>query len=283
MQTILSNSKITATIAHLGAELISLKNHHNKEYIWEGNPEFWGKHSPVLFPIVGALKNNSYLFNDKEYQLSRHGFAREMNFTLVNSTAETAIFSIQSNPETLQVYPFEFEFQISYTLEDSKISIAYTVINKNKTSMFFSVGAHPAIALPENFESYSLQFEKSEKANYYLLADNLISDKTKELDLNEKSLPLHYELFEKDALIFKNLESNALTILENKKPYLKVVFTDFPSLGIWTVVNAPFVCIEPWLGYADTFQNNGRLEDKEGIIELLADKNFKAQFSLEIL
>lgn len=283
MQTTLSNSKITATIKHLGAELISLKDNTNKEYIWEGNPDFWGKHSPVLFPIVGALQNDTYTFNNQKYNLSRHGFAREMNFSLVSSTNESATFSIQSNTETLKVYPFEFELQIIYTLDDYKIYIGYRVINKSLEKMFFSVGAHPAIALPNNFEEYSIQFEKPEIAKHYLLENNLISNKTKQLDLTQKPLSLSYDLFANDALIFKSLESSSVTILENDKPYLKVDFADFPSLGIWTVNNAPFVCIEPWLGYADTITNSGNLDEKEGILELLPQSNFKSQFSLEIL
>lgn len=283
MKTVLSNAKTTAIINHLGAELTSLKSSTDKEYIWEGNPTFWGKHSPVLFPIVGALKNNSYLFKNQEYSLSRHGFAREMDFTLVASTNESATFSIHHTDETLKVYPFEFELQIIYTLVDSKIAIQYNVINNGTDTMYFSVGAHPAISLPLNFEKYAIAFEKPEVANHYLLEDNLISKHTKQIDLVEKDLPLNYTLFENDALIFKTLESKSLTILEENKPYLKVDYDDFPSLGIWTVNQAPFVCIEPWLGYADTVTNSGVLQEKEGIIELLPNTDFQATFSLEIL
>lgn len=283
MKTFLSNSKIAATINHLGAELVSLKGENNKEYIWEGNPKFWGKHSPVLFPIVGALKNDSYKYKEKNYFLSRHGFAREMEFKLVTSTPESATFSIESNDETLKVYPFNFEFQITYTLEECKISTKYTVINKNSDNMFFSVGAHPAIALSENFENYSIQFEKPEIATYYLLENNLISDKTKAIDLTQKPLSLNYQLFANDALIFKTLQSHAVTILENQNPYIRVDFYDFPSLGIWTVNKAPFICIEPWLGYADTIFNTGKLDEKEGIIELNSYQTFEAKFGIEIL
>jgi galactose mutarotase-like enzyme len=115
--TTLKNNTLTAQIQHLGAELISLKSSQGKEYIWEGNPEFWGKHSPVLFPIVGTLKNNTFHHNEKNYHLSRHGFAREMEFQLIDSTENSATFSIQSSEETLKVYPFEFELHLIYTLE----------------------------------------------------------------------------------------------------------------------------------------------------------------------
>lgn len=283
MITVISNSKLTASIKHAGAELFSLKNKHDKEYIWEGNPAFWGKHSPVLFPIVGTLKNNTYTINNISYHLPRHGFARDMEFNLVSKTDESAVFSIQSNDKTIKIYPFEFELQIIYTLIDSQLDIKYKVINKTNSKMPFSIGAHPAIALSENFENYTLEFEKKEALKYSLLENDLISNKTKQLETKEGQIQLNYSLFENDALIFKSLESNSLTISENNIPYVKVDFYDFPSLGIWTKENAPFICIEPWFGYSDTPENSGKLFEKEGILILEANQTFNSKFSIEIL
>ncbi|TDE49808.1 aldose 1-epimerase family protein [Flavobacterium sp. GT3P67] len=282
MTTIISNSNLSAEIKHFGAELISLKTNRNREYIWEGNPDFWGKHSPILFPIVGTLKNNSFHHNGIEYHLSRHGFARDMEFELINATENSATFSIQSSDETLKVYPFEFELQIIYTLDGNNLSIEYKVINNGKTEMPFSIGAHPAFALLNQFENYSIAFEKEELLEYYLLEDDLISNKTKKLEVHNKQIPLTYDLFENDALIFKTLQSNSLTILENENPILKVNFENFPSLGIWTKMNAPFLCIEPWFGYSDTNENSGNLLEKEGIQILNSRENFEAKFSIEI-
>lgn len=282
MTTTISNSILNASIKHAGAELFSLKDNQNKEYIWEGNPDFWGKHSPVLFPIVGTLKNNTYTIDKKEYQLSRHGFARDMEFKLVEKTQNSAVFSLESNEETLKKYPFEFELQLIYTLEKTSLNIEYIVINKGETKMPFSIGAHPAIALPENFESYSFKFEKEEPLKYNLLENDLISNKTETLKTTGNIVPLNYSLFENDALVFKTLESNSLTILENNKPYVQVDFEDFPSLGIWTKDQAPFVCIEPWFGYSDTADNSGYLFEKEGILVLEADQSFHSQFSIKI-
>lgn len=283
MNTTISNSTISASIKHSGAELFSLKNNQNKEYIWEGNPDFWGKHSPILFPIVGTLKNNTYTINGKEYQLPRHGFARDMDFQLVDKTENSAVFSLKWNAETLKKYPFEFELQLIYTLEDTSLNIEYKVINNSKTKMPFSIGAHPAIALPENFENYALEFEKEEVLKYYILENDLISNKTEVLKTTDNLIPLNYQLFENDALIFKTLESNSLTILENSKPYIKVDFEDFPSLGIWTKDQAPFVCIEPWLGYSDTSENSGDLFEKEGILVLDTNQTFHSKFSITLL
>lgn len=283
MTTIIKNSILTAEIKHFGAELISLKTNLNKEYIWEGNPEFWGKHSPVLFPIVGTLKNNSFHHNEIEYHLSRHGFARDMEFELIDATENSATFSLQSSAETVKVYPFEFELQIIYTLRENNLSIIYKVINKGKTAMPFSIGAHPAFALPNQFKNYVIAFEKDESLEYYLLENDLISNKTKKLKVHDKKIPLNYKLFEDDALIFKTIKSKSLTILENENPILRVHFEDFPSLGIWTKKNAPFICIEPWFGYADTTENSGNLFEKEGIQILESNTTFHSKFSIEIL
>lgn len=282
MNTTISNSTFKASIKHAGAELFSLKS-QNKEFIWERNPDFWGKHSPVLFPIVGTLKNNTYTISGQEYQLPRHGFARDMEFQLINQTENSATFSLQSSTETLKKYPFEFELQLIYTLKENTLDIEYRIINKNETKMPFSIGAHPAIALPGNFENYSLKFEKEEVLQFSLLKNDLVSDKTQILETEENSVPLNYKLFENDALVFKTLESNSLTILENSKPYIKVDFEDFPSLGIWTKEQAPFICIEPWFGYSDTPGNSGDLFEKEGILILDANQTFTSKFSIEIL
>ena len=283
MNTTISNSKLKASVKYAGAELFSLTDNQNKEYIWEGNPDFWGKHSPVLFPIVGTLKNNTYTINEKEYQLSRHGFARDMEFQLINKTENSAVFSLQSNAETLKNYPFDFELQLIYTLRETTLDIEYKVINKSESQIPFSIGAHPAIALPKNFESYAFKFDKDEVLKYSLLENDLISNKTEILETYENLIPLHYKLFKNDALVFKTLESNSLTILENSKPYIKVDFEDFPSLGIWTKDQAPFVCIEPWFGYSDTAENSGDLFEKEGILVLDANETFHSKFSITII
>lgn len=283
MTTTIKNSNLSAEINPFGAELISLKSNNNKEYIWEGNPDFWGKHSPVLFPIVGTLKNNSFLYEGTQYHLSRHGFARDTTFELIEKKENSATFSIKPSMETLKKYPFEFELQLIYTLHNSNLDIEYKVINTGKSKMPFSIGAHPAFALVGNFKNYSIAFEKEEPLEYHLLENDLISSKTATIQSNQKQIPLTYDLFENDALIFKKLQSNALTILEDSNPILTVHFEDFPSLGIWTKMNAPFLCIEPWFGYSDTNENSGNLFEKEGIQVLDKDQTFQAKFSIEIL
>ena len=283
MITTISNSILTAQIKHLGAELFSLKDNSSKEYIWNGNPTYWGKHSPVLFPIVGTLKNNTYQYENAEYQLSRHGFAREMEFELIDKQENSATFSLISTPATKEKYPFDFELHLIYTIENNSLKLEYKVFNNGKTRMPFSIGAHPAFDLPGNFENYSLLFEKEAPLHYYLLEDGLISKTTNDLPLNKNELHLNYKLFENDALVFKKIESKTITILENSKPFFKISYTDFPDLGIWTPPNAPFICIEPWFGYSDTVDQFGSLLNKEGIQILEPKATFHSTFGIEII
>jgi galactose mutarotase-like enzyme len=284
LTTTITNTHLTAKINHSGAELFSLTtNSTKKEHIWEGNPEFWGKHSPILFPIVGTLKNNTYTFNSIQYHLNRHGFARERIFELIEESENSATFSIQSSEETLKVYPFHFELQIRYKLEGKSLSINYNVINKGNSKMPFSIGAHPAFSFSDNFENYSIQFEKEEVLAYHLLENDLISNEINIVPTDNNLVRLDYKLFKNDALIFKSLKSNYLTLLENGKPFLKVRYEDFPHLGIWTKKDAAFLCIEPWFGYSDSLESSGDLLEKEGIQILGSGETFTSKFSIEIL
>lgn len=283
MTTTISNGNLQAIINHKGAELISLRNQAGREFIWEGKPEFWGKHAPVLFPIVGTLKNNTYFYQDKEYTLSRHGFARDMGFSLEEKNDSSATFLLQSDENTLKNYPFEFEFRVFYTLSEDKLEIAYRVSNTGNEIQYFSLGAHPAFALPEKFETYSIEMHSEKPLVIHLLENDLLSDQTCTLELKEDKVRLDYTLFEKDALIFKSAGFHSVTLLENQKPLLQVDFNDFPDLGLWTKTNAPFLCIEPWFGYSDAVDSSQKLEEKPGIIMLNPAENFHAKFNIILL
>lgn len=283
MITTLENSKLTVKIKQLGAELFSITNSEQKEYMWEGDPAIWGKHAPILFPIVGTLKNNTYNYQEQQYHLTRHGFARDMHFEIVQSSKTAVTFSLKANAKTIEIYPFNFELQVSYSLQEASILVDYKVINNGENSMPFAIGAHPAFALGDNFNNYSLVFEKEETLKYFILSDDLVSDQTKVLASNNKKVALNYEMFANDALIFKTIESKELTIVQKDKPILKVKYAGFPNLGIWTKINAPFICIEPWYGYSDTQTANGNLFEKEGMQKLNSNQSFAAQYQIEIL
>jgi galactose mutarotase-like enzyme len=280
----LSNSTLSISINSKGAELISIQNIQTKrEYIWEGNPDYWGKHSPILFPIVGTLKNNSYRFNGQNYTLPRHGFARDYEFKVISQEPEKVVFSLQENIATLAVYPFNFELQVGYTLIKNELVVSYLIKNNNQITMPFSIGGHPAFALKNAFTDYSLRFEKEENLTSYSLDNDLISDKTAIVPLQQNLLPLSYALFEKDALVFKSMASKQIQLLENNVPILNFKYCDFPHFGLWTKVGAPFVCLEPWLGYADTIAANGNLMEKEGITLLEANSEKEISYSIEIV
>lgn len=282
MNTIIYNGILTASINTAGAELNSLQR-NGKEYLWSGNPEFWGKHSPVLFPIVGTLKNNTYKYNGIEYNLSRHGFARDNVFSITEQSEESITFRLGSDDSTSKVYPFRFSLEIKYSLKDTTLFIDYRVINNGIEPMPFSLGAHPAFALYSDFESYSLEFDDNDALTSYRLKNDLLSEETITIPLTEKSLPLNYELFANDALVIKGVKSKSVTIREKESPVLRLNFQDFPDLGLWTKPGAPFICIEPWHGYSDTPDNDGTIINKEGIIVLVSGNEFTTGFSIDVL
>lgn len=277
----IKNQFLEASFDSLGAELISLIS-KGREYIWEGNSEFWNKQSPILFPTIGSLKNDTYFFEGEEYHLPRHGFAREKEFDVIEQKDDKIIFSLKSDEETLKLYPFIFELQIQYRLVENQLEVQYKVKNKSEDEMFFSIGGHPGFALSENFEDYSLVFETNDELKYSLLENHLLADETQILETVNNNLALNYSLFEKDALVFKNHQIQSVTIQENGKDFVKLSFKNFPDLGIWTKINAPFICIEPWFGHADLVKTNQKLQEKEGIQSLKKHGVFNSVFTIEI-
>lgn len=282
MKTILNDKNYSASINHFGAELKSFKKEDNN-YIWTIDEQYWNKTSPVLFPIVGQLKNDSYSINGKEYSLPRHGFARNLEFEVIEKLENLVVFSLKQNEETLKLFPFEFELQLKYLLENNLLTLSYTVMNNSNEVMPFNIGAHPAFSIPTNFEDYSLQINEEEILKTHHLENGLFNNKTSEIKSERGNVPLKYSLFEKDALVFKHLKSNEINILKNRNPYLKLVFKDFPFLGIWTKKKAPFICIEPWHGHADEVNANGNIYAKKSIQLLKSKEVFQTSFSIEIM
>jgi len=285
----ISNEKLTIAVNPQGAELQSIvRRDTGQEYLWSGDPAFWGKKSPVLFPIVGGLKDNTYRYGGKSYTLGRHGFAREQLFTVTAQGAEHVSLRLSDNKNTLEVYPFHFDFTIQYLLQDDQLQVTYQVKNKDKKIMLFSVGAHPAFKVPliagTTYEDYHLYFNKEEKASTWPLSSGgqietapvPFLDKTHEL-------PLKKSLFYKDALVFKDLASTAISIRSRSSPHgLTLAFEGFPYMGIWAAKDADFVCIEPWCGIADSVTATGELEEKEGINRLASGKVFERTWTATI-
>ena len=282
MKSSIQNQYLKVQVQHRGAQLCSIST-IDHEYIWQGDPAFWGKHSPVLFPIVGTLKKNEYFVNGKSYPMSRHGFARDFDFELVHESPQKLTFELKSNAETKQQYPFEFSLQITYELSNLNLKVSFVVKNCDQTSMPFSIGAHPAFAIGCPLENCQLKFDKQETLKSYLLQNNLLSENTIDINLESTILNLDYKLFENDALVFKKLESTEIILIENGTESLMMSFQDFPNLGLWTVKNAPFICIEPWLGYTDLIDSDQNLFSKEGITILPENQQFECSYAISIL
>lgn len=284
----ISNEHLNASINHKGAELCSLKDNSSKtEYLWQGDPTFWSRHAPILFPIVGRLKNDEYIYEDRTYHLSQHGFARDMDFELIRKEDAYASFSLKSSGQTLMVYPFRFELIVSYELIDSSIRVSYEVYNKDHKDLLFSIGGHPAFNCPidsgEVRSDYHLHFSSQETVSTQLLTDGIRSGKTIPLLQSQQDLDITDHLFDQDALILNDLSSSMITLMNGQKQHLSMHFENFPYLGIWSKDSqSPFVCLEPWYGVADKESHNQQLYEKEGIIALNVSDFFKCSYVVEL-
>ncbi len=285
----LKNENIEIKIKLKGAELASFIDlSSNREIIWNGDKKWWGRHAPVLFPFVGKFKNNQYTYEGNNYSLGQHGFARDKNFKVVSHTDTSCILSLKFNQATLADYPFKFEFRTKFDLNKNTLSTSYEVINLDTKDCLFSLGAHPAFNVPLDsnldLEDYEIQFEKEESSDILLLSENGFISKNREAFLtNEITVPLSDNLFNNDALIFDDLKSQHLLIQSEKSDLkIKVGWNNFPHLGIWKPIGAPFLCIEPWQGMADDENHDGQLHNKTGLICLSPNKNFHASYSISV-
>jgi galactose mutarotase-like enzyme len=284
----LENDFLKVEVHPLGAELQSLVHKQTGlEYMWEGNPAFWGKYSPVLFPIVGSLQDNTYFFEGKAYSLPRHGFARERTFSVEQLSQSKAVFTLESDEDSLKVYPFAFRFQLIYELKENALLCTYAVTNPGAHTLWFSVGGHPAFKVPmvegTTYEDHNLQFNAEEPLLRWHLQDGLISDTSSEVAAASGRLALHPSLFYDDAIVLKHLQSNCGTLASTAHKHgLHFHFEGFPYLGIWAAKDAPFVCIEPWCGHADTVGHNQQLTEKPGIEKLEAGGNWERTWKVEV-
>lgn len=286
--TILENDLLQVRILKKGAELAGIfHKQYQAEYIWQADSAFWGRHAPVLFPIVGRLKNNRYIWEEETYEMGQHGFARDMEFGIVEGGPERAVFLLTPNEASDKQYPFDFHLYIQYVLQGNTLAIEYSVENPGDLPLPFSIGAHPGFACPMekglHFEDYVLTFEQAETASVRLLDQGLLREDRAPYLNNEKHITLNQETFRNDALIFERLQSRFVRLSSPKgERAVTVSFEQFPYLGLWSKPKAPFVCIEPWTGYADTVDATGELQDKEAISFLDSGKTYTVQFSITV-
>lgn len=288
MTNTIAGSRLSVTVNRHGAELAGLKGADGVEYLWQGDPAVWGRRAPLLFPIVGRLALDRYDHEGKTYEMKQHGFARDLDFELAQATETALRYRLRPSEATRRQYPFEFVLSREYVLADDVLTVVTTVTNAGGTVMPFSIGEHPGFSLAwgagDQIEDYYLEFGETETLDSVLLdSDGLLSSRTVRVLTGERILPLHRDLFARDALIFLRLNSSRITLASRRHARrLTVEFAGYPCLGIWAKPGAPFVCIEPWYGHADTSNHDGYLVHKPGIIKLQPGCTFTCQWQVKV-
>lgn len=287
----LKNNLLTVSISTKGAELQSIKNPtEGIEYLWQGDPTFWGRKSPVLFPIVGRLKNDQYRYKGKNYSLNQHGFARDSDFQVEEQTATMVRLTTYATPDSKIYYPFDFQLTLTYTLVENTVNVSYFVKNTHASEeLYFSIGAHPGFNVPLTsdtvFEDYHLSLLPKQTLQQIPLVGSYLDLNHKALGQTNTEMALKRTLFDNDALIYEAKGKNTFSILSEKTPHaVSLTFEDFPFVGIWSPPKkeAPFVCIEPWFGVADTTDFTGELNEKIGIQCLKGAETFSANYTISL-
>lgn len=289
MNTILENENIKLEISNFGAEIQQIVNKKNtKNYLWNGDSKFWGRKSPILFPFVGALKNKEYSYNGKKYPMGQHGFARDMEFNLIETNGKSVWYELKDNEQTKPKYPFKFTLRVGYELEKNKVKVKWMVQNNDTKIMYFSIGAHPAFVLPvEKREECFIKFDNQNKLQNTALENGLANPNNTingEIITENGYLKIEKDLFKHDALIFENNQIKEISLcLPDKTEFITVSF-DSPLVGIWSPYKekCPFVCIEPWYGRCDSIDFEGELKDRQWQQELKAGETFDKEYEIEI-
>ncbi len=290
MQVILENEELRIEINRFGAELARIYGKRNDtEYLWSADPKYWKRSSPVLFPFVGSLKNKEYRFEGKTYPMGQHGFARDMEFVIDSQSESEAWFSLTSNEETLEKYPFEFVLRVGYQLQGKELKVLWQVENPAQKEMYFSIGGHPAFMCPLKQEGkqseYYLKFDSAKPLSYGLVNEQGLMMETEEILQTENGIvKITDNMFDRDALVIERRQATAVSLCTpDQKEYLTVRF-DAPLFGVWSPAGkgAPFICIEPWYGRCDRATFNGSLEEREYGNTLKAQETFKTEYVILI-
>lgn len=285
----IDNGILTVSVDSLGSELSSIKTTDGQEYLWQGATDSWMGRSPILFPIIGGLPDDSFVLDGKTYSMASHGFARKREWEKYQSEPASLTMILESDALTRDQFPFDFKFKMHYTLSGSKLEVKYDIENTGETELPFSVGGHPGFNCPLedgfSFDDYQLRFDQAENTVRHLKEGKLLTGKTEAFKIPDGILPLNHSLFDRGAIILRDFESRSL-ILERKEGgrSVSVDYTGFPDLGIWSfpAKPAPYICIEPWFGVDSTKGDDADLRKKSGIVFLEPGRHFEAQFSITI-
>lgn len=283
----LQNSFLTVTVSDHGAEVQSvIDNNSKREYMWQADPEVWGRHAPVLFPIVGRLKDDQYTYDGKTYHMGQHGFARDSQFEVESKSDDEITFLLKSNEETKKQYPFDFELRVTYTLVNNLLEERFDVTNTDDKEMIFGIGGHPGFNLPtdENIKKndYYFKFEPSVDHIRIPLKAPLLDWAHRSLVATDTLFEISDLLFKDDAWVFQLKDRNKVSIRTDKSDYHINVKMDAPFVGLWSQYpkTADYICIEPWWGIADTLDSDGKLENKKGMNRLQPSHTWENGFSI---
>jgi galactose mutarotase-like enzyme len=279
----LKSEALQLRIQSLGAEICSILDLKTQfEFVWQAKPEVWKRHAPVLFPMVGKLKNNTFLWKDKAYTINQHGFARDMEFECIESSNHAAQFKLCSSPETLKTFPFEFELEITYRLNGNKLTQTYLIKNPAQEDLYCSVGAHPGFNFAGQIEDYSIDIESKLPLVQTQLKEGLLTNNKKEIGQG-KTIPLNAQSFDHDALVFEEVQFDTLELRHQTNQHsVKIKAPDFPYWGIWAPKNCnEFVCLEPWCGIADHENHTQDWTQKKGILYIKHNQVLSRSFSIE--
>ncbi len=286
MNNIVSAWNIEIEVDSKWAELTSLKVNWS-EYLYQKIAWFWQRQSPILFPIVGKLRNDQYEHAGRVFSIPQHGFLRDMEWELLDTwNAHELAFRVNSDDQTREKYPWDFALEIRYIIEQTTLRVEYSVTNTGVEVLPFSLGGHPAFYIDGPISDYTLEFESDDGIVHYDLLDQenkwLISWHTGALQLNNSVLRLSEVLFALDALIFQNLRSKKFTLLRNEKKVFTFDRGNFPHFALWKQPNAPFHCFEPWQGFADSINATGNIAEKPGMFWLKGGDTKSYDWSIEI-
>ena len=288
MRIRIENELLSVESKTTGAELTSIRlKSDGTEYLWQADPKYWNRHAPLLFPIVGSVANNRYTYGGRQYEMKNHGFARDAEFETVHESESRVVYRLSSSAETLAIYPFRFRLEISYTLVGSAVAVGYKVVNDDDKEMVFSIGAHPAfncpIAAGDSYAGYYLEFEKNETLDrQYVNAANLvIAGKSEPFLHAERVKPMAEGMFNDGAYILDGQKSTSVSLKgHHTSKSVTVSFPGFPQLGIWAPPGAPFVCIEPWFGIAESTDFSGDLTQKKAALKLQPGGVFESEYKI---
>lgn len=288
--TILSNEALTVEVSVHGAELQSIRK-DGTEYLWQGDPAYWGRRSPVLFPIVGSVWEARYRAEGREYQLGQHGFARDMDFTLVHESGTEVRYRLESSDETMAKFPYPFVLEITYRLRGNMLDVIWEVSNPSDGDIWFQIGAHPAFFYPDYDPEKSgrgfFTFDRSEGLECIRIKENGCVDALTKwpLEMQDGRLKLEKDTFDKiDTIMLQDSQIRRVNMFrEDGTPWLSLSF-DAPVVGIWSPPGkvAPFICIEPWYGRCDRVGYEGEYKDKDWVNRLAPGGRFESVYTIEI-